>query len=367
MEILIPELANARYIQRLEKEYELRFCRPDEIDKVIQFIDNNWKKDHILVKSREMMDWQHFDSIHNQYNFVLAIHKKTLEIHAILGFIPTSFFSLSDGAIKVWAAIWKTREDIGITGLGLALYNYLQNNLDVESITISGVSSTTISMYHRLNFETGILKQWYILNKEMESFTLVGNVSDKERRPEYLLDYASSIMLCTQSHYNKLVAEKSLVFPRYKSPHYYIKRFFEHPIYNYKAFAVTIKGSVKAIIFTRVCGFNEHRAIRIVDYIGDFSAIRGCHPCFQQLLRDENAEYIDFINIGFDEECLSDAGFLDRKASDIVIPEYYEPFCQKNIDISYAFKTINPKVKCLVYKADADQDRPSLIKGGQFI
>ena len=95
---------------------ELEFCKRDKVDSLIDFIDKNWKKDHIFVRNRELFNWQH--KTKDLYNFILAIEGK--KIIGILGFIPTSKFS--DELIvnnEIWLAIWKVRHDIHKPGLGL--------------------------------------------------------------------------------------------------------------------------------------------------------------------------------------------------------------------------------------------------------
>lgn len=362
MSVLIPKLANTRYFDRVSGEYYLHFCRTDEIDKVVNFIDMYWKKGHALVQSRELLDWQHFNPARNEYNFVLAEQRETAELHVILGFIQSDILSGGTGIREVWPAIWKARNDIGHTGLGMALYNFLQSNLKIETIIASGISESTLSIYRHLDFKCGKLKQWYVLNNQIQKFSLIANVLKNAYNPNHMSCLCYSLTACSKNVYLKLVENTKLEFPRYKSPQYYIRRFYEHPIYIYDAYSIAVNSLVKAVFFTRVCEVNGSRAIRIVDYIGDFTAISGCYDCFQELLKVINAEYIDFINIGFDEKSLMDAGFIDRSENDIIIPNYFEPFCQKNIDLHYAFKSTNTRVPCVIFKADGDQDRPNTLE-----
>jgi hypothetical protein len=362
MKIIIPKLANLEFIDRFKLEYDFHFCNIDEIDKVVDFIDKHWKKGHILVQSRELLNWQHFNSERNEYNFVVAVDKDSGEIHGILGFISTRNFDKQINNIQVWPAIWKVCDDIGTTGLGLALYNYLQCNLCIETITNLGINPSTENIYKNLGFETGVLKQWYILNNEISNFCLITNDLDQDHKPNHSSSYGYALELCAQNDFLDFSASVALEFPHYKSPRYYIKRFFEHPLYQYSAYSVVVRGFAKAVIFTRICQANGNKAVRIVDYLGEHAAISGCYDCFQQLLRRESAEYVDFINIGFSEKYLIDAGFRDRNDSKIIIPDYYEPFCQKNVDIHYVFKTINNEVSCLIFKGDSDQDRPSSLR-----
>ena len=55
---------------------------------------------------------------------------------------------------------------------------------------------------------------------------------------------------------------------------------------------------------------------------------------FRNYLEETNCEYIDFYNYGFKEQSLLSAGFIERTEGDAnIIPNYFHPFVQENIDI----------------------------------
>lgn len=73
------------------------------------------------------------------------------------------------------------------------------------------------------------------------------------------------------------------------------------------------------------------------------------------------AEYVDFYNIGIKEISSTTSGFIKRDStSEVIIPNYFEPFEKKNIDLGYAYKCDNNFNFC-IFKGDSDQDRPNLI------
>ena len=69
----------------------------------------------------------------------------------------------------------------------------------------------------------------------------------------------------------------------------------------------------------------------------------------------ENAEYIDCLNYGISQETFLNMGFLVRE--NIIIPNYFEPFEQRNVDIEFAFSSKSDEY--VIFKGDSDQDRPS--------
>lgn len=114
---------------------------------------------------------------------------------------------------------------------------------------------------------------------------------------------------------------------------------------------------MEAVIVMRRITVNDSQVLRIVDYIGNKQALQYLYGEFRRLMNDQ-VEYIDFYCYGFDRTILSRAGFIRREENDCnIIPNYFEPFLQKNVDIWFN-STCEGITIC---KADADQDRPNII------
>lgn len=117
------------------------------------------------------------------------------------------------------------------------------------------------------------------------------------------------------------------------------------------------------MIFWRFCTANDARCIRIVDYFGLEGALCGCRECLLRLLREQDAEYIDFLCVGMPEEELMSAGFLNRReCSEWIVPNYFEPFLRENVDVTYSCMPLTENFHCVIFKGDSDQDRPNLIE-----
>ena len=123
-----------------EKNYDVHICRKEEIEEVILFINEYWQKDHILTKSRELLNWQHYDKKNERYNFVIAKSRKNNEIHGLIGFIISNIYDEDIISPIRWGAIWKIREDVAPKGLGLYLKGYMEMEIPVEYIGGVGLS-----------------------------------------------------------------------------------------------------------------------------------------------------------------------------------------------------------------------------------
>ena len=77
----------------LFENYSIHICLKSELSELQQFIHDHWENNHILVNSKRLIDWQHYDEENKLYNFVIGKHIKTDEIHGILGFIPENIFN----------------------------------------------------------------------------------------------------------------------------------------------------------------------------------------------------------------------------------------------------------------------------------
>ena len=100
--------------------------------------------------------------------------------------------------------------------------------------------------------------------------------------------------------------------------------------------------------------------MRIVDFIGANESFALLSDFILAMLKEYDAEYIDLYSHGVQIEILKQAGFINReKVEGLVIPNYFEPFEQKNIDIKFAYKTDQSLPPVRLFKADGDQDRPS--------
>lgn len=361
MRDILPELNGKEYIEALKEDYEIRFCKIEEGDQLIDFLKKYWKENHIFVLCRELFDWQHLDKKNDRYNYVVARHKKTGEFHSVLGFVPTSQFDDEIGRMEVWPCIWKSRDDIHVKGLGVALYAYLKNTLPIETIAILGISEIALSIYKHWNFTTGKVKQFYILNEEIQEYHLLKNYQKTKRTVCNNIDQSLRIELCTEEEFENLSGDILSKINKYKSLKYYKNRFFEHPVYKYQAYKVVRNSEIRFVMITRENVVGTDKCLRIVDFIGDMRELCGCSKEIQKLLRNTGFEYIDFICTGINEQMLLDAGFNDRDRSDIIIPNYFEPFLLENIALDYAFKTVVEDAEAIFVKADADQDRPNVL------
>lgn len=343
--------------------YEIRYCKKEELPLLVNFIKNHWQADHIFVKSVEMLDFQHFDSNLSRYNFIIGFNKLTNEIDGLVGVIPLSHFDSNLELFNnTWGGIWKIRSDIKnheISTLGAKLFSIFDQFNTHGSI---GMSKIAKILHGIKKYKIGKLNQYYILNNSMKSF----NIAIVPHTENFIIN-------CNKNDFSiqKIINIDKIKFDNLnstytpqKSIRYLINRFSKHPIYKYIFFGIYNKEKLlQTILITRIINLNNSRVIRIVDVYGSLEKVENLYFEFQKLLHNEMAEYIDILNYGISEDLFKKIGFnlLDVK-SDIVIPNYFEPFLQENVEINCAH---NSKGDYVIFKADADQDRPSILNQDQ--
>jgi hypothetical protein len=311
--------------------------------------------------SRELLDWQHLDKVNNRYNFVISRHRQSREIHAILGFLQTSHFDSNIQHPHTWMCIWKKRDDIVARGIGVGLCHFLVNNVDVERISTLGISESTLGIYKEWNYTAGKFSHFFMLNIAVDDYKLIDGYASLKKPMLPVSINCCTMEICMESDFMTLDKRLFTFFSKHKSMAYYISRFYRHPLYSYNAYSIRKRGEIHAVIFLRECSHDGSRALRIVDYVGDLQALTGNADNFQKLLSERSAEYIDFLHVGLDASVLESGGFTDKSNTDLVVPNYFEPFCMENIELDYVFKSVDDRENAVFFKADSDQDRPNLL------
>jgi len=331
----------------------IRFANVHDTSMIMDFIGKHWKKNHILSKDKKLFFFQYKDE--SSLNFVISLTDDK-EINGILGFIP-----FSDNKSDVWLAIWKVKENSKSPILGLELFNFLRNSKENGSIVCSGVNKPILKIYKFLGMNTGQLKHYVLLNNSIKKFQ-VCVVKRDVRTPIFTRNIENNYNLrySSEERIDKLYSQIIQSNPIQKSKSYFIKRFFYHPIYKYKVFEIQKSSNTLAIIVFRLITIKNSNLMRIVDYIGNEKYLVNIGGILNQMMINENLEYIDFLSYGFSKNIMEKAGFklVSANDEDLIIPNYFNPFIQKNIEINFAADTgIAEKLRICI--ADGDQDRPS--------
>lgn len=200
----------------------IRFANESDIPDIMTFIDEYWRKGHILSRDRKLFEFQH--CWENEVSCVIS--ESEGKITGILGFIP-----YGQDNRDVMLAIWKTvkTED---PMQGIRLLNYLRENGNVRTISAPGINPETIVIYKFLGLNTGIMCHWYRL-RDTSDFK-IARVVNREI-PKYLQAPGLSISCISDftRAINEFGIETCLVREHQlrKSIAFIERRYFRHPTF----------------------------------------------------------------------------------------------------------------------------------------
>lgn len=342
--------------------YKIKKSVPrSEYQKIINFLKLNWNANHALVRSKALMDFQHYNKDSDSYNFIVAENQITGEYDALTGYIPTSQYDKSlEQNGDYWGAIWKRSDHVDNDegkGIGLDVWEAqftLPNFKSHGGISLSG---DAVRWYKAIRWHLYYMHQYYIINNECTDYIISRNVT----RDNLINPSNNKTDGWTLEWVNLNDIKEDAVEPTYrpyKSIEFLRNRYQLHPIYHYQFLGLFNNEKIKAILVVRVNEVLGKKVLRIVDCLGKLGGY--IYPSMQDILHEGDFEYVDFLNYGIDKEIFFEMGFLenDFQEDGIILPNYYEPFEQRNVKMTVIWKAKFPYV---AFKGDADQDRPNII------
>lgn len=341
---------------------QVRFATSDDEAALLRFIHDHWSAQHVFVQHPEVFRWQHLQG-DGRLNMVFAEDTESDDpILGVLGFISLGRFDPTLGDRDVMLAIWKVRDEGVPPGVGLRLLKFLQAQLQPRLIAAIGTSQMVRPIYQALRYEVGALEHAALFHPDRQAMLRVAaDVPDDAFRIVHVdgpsvelrsLDEVSTDRIDWLARSGEPV----------KSLAYLVERYVRHPWYEYQVrLAVSDGEPVAAVVWRRVEA-EATAVLRIVDVVGPSDWIRAAGAAFRREVVAADAEYIDIMHWGIDDQTLAAAGFVSRgRYPEMVLPNYFEPFERRNVEIELAFRVFGdgavPGVR--LFRADSDQDRPN--------
>jgi len=323
----------------------IRFAEEKDIHGIMEFIDVYYKKGHMLGNDRPFFEYEH--KAPEGVSYVIS-QDSTGEINAILGYIPYGK-SNRDIMTVMWKACHTAHPS-----LGLKLFQYLKDNGDVRVIASPGSNPALQGLYQYLGYQFGKMTQWYRLRPQ-DSYT-VAKITDAEipkgRAGASYVHLNGWQMLEGKFDFDSYTRESK----PYKEKWNIKKRYFDHPVYHYDVYGIfDDSDKVRLLMVFRIIRVNGINVIRLIDCIGNFMLIGSSMMLLDDLLEKYDAEYVDCYEAGLPEFYMVNSGWRKTDGSGNIIPNYFSPYIQENIDIYYF--SSDPEI--VLFKGDGDQDRPN--------
>jgi hypothetical protein len=346
---------------------EIRLANSHDRAAILEFVRAFWREDHVFVLEPRVFDWQYLDET-GRLNMVIAIRNEPDDentILGLLGFIPMGKFDQNLADQDIMLALWKVREDISPPGIGLRLLKYIQSQLKPRLIGAIGISAMVGPIYRALGYQLGKLTQAALFNPALQhDLKIAQNVPESAFSA---VNGSGSIQFSplnpdADPAFRQTVDQLTSSYAPAKSWAYVAERYLQHPWYDYTVRAVVEDGRLLALVVWRPVMHGDVRILRIVDIIGSTEWLENAASLFVDELQAVGAEYIDVMQLGIPDKVLQNGGFFSPDWTEgLILPNYFAPFEQRNVDISLAYKIFGPeKMPVYLYRADSDQDRPNM-------
>lgn len=330
--------------------YTIRFAKREDISDIMLFFKKHWNENHIFASDRAFFEYEFCRG--DEVCMVLLLNDK-IGIEGTLGYIPYG------GELRdIFTVMWKVLDN-GQMFAGVGLFYYLIDHGRCRHIYTSGLNENTRNIYKYLGFCTGDLQHYYMLNADCES--RIAKINDETELNTDYRDSGVCVSLYKAEDKNDFLADycpEKRADKIYKSPEYMVRRYFENPKYQYQVYQIQKEGeSTSSFLVARVQEQEGSKVLRLIDFVGDEELLAHIGAPIRRLMKDNDFEYTDVYVYGVADEVLYQAGFSKKaKDSENVIPNYFSPFCRKNVNIGIFWeKEMHP----IIWKGDGDQDRPS--------
>ena len=324
----------------------------DRLKEFRAFCAAAWGSEHPLIHNAEMFEYYYRNS-DGKLNFVCARDEDSGEMLSVCGFIPSNASTRPD----VWISFLVSKKGAPF-GLAYDMFDYIKQLTGCRTFGCNNIRKKTFGLYEFRGWSTGALSQYYRLNDEKKSFELCIPPKDYIQPP---IPKAGDIELCGELKTREEVAAYEIAFSRcipYKDSAYLEKRYIRNPWFVYKIVGFERGGQPLALGVYRVVQTGCAPVLRVVDYLGDCSALPAFVGMLDRELRSCRGEFIDLYCSGIEDRVLTNAGLVRRIDGDgSVIPNYLTPPLMQNTEFYYFTDTPGGYA---VFKADGDQDRPNL-------
>ena len=337
---------------------DLKQACVNDLPRIMHFIKKYWKENHILGSNKEFFIYEHQNN--KKLNFYIAEEKKTKKVVAIQGFIPYG----EPPNCHICGVISKVHPENRVPLIGIQLMKKMLDDLTPKTYCGIGTNPKTMVPLVKkfFNRNTGVMDHFFIPNYQKKEFTLLTSFHpihhapkrDKKNTGLKTNNFVELSKKEFKRNFHKIKINKNLPI---KTLPYLLKRYFDHTIYNYKCTAIFRNRNQNIdIIFTREIFIKKLSVLRIIDFMGDINTLGMIGNWFETMLKNFGYEYVDLLCSGINNNLLEDSGFINRrKFRDIVVPTYFEPLIEENIDIYYE----KSDEDLIIFKGDADADRPN--------
>ena len=330
------------------KFMKVRFLKKKDLEKFQKMVNNYYKKNHILAKSKKIINFYY--NFSNKKNlFIIGLFDKDDSLLSAMGLIPYKNWDEklnNDYHIAFWV-----KKDKLINSLWL--FKFIFNNIKPNFLATSGINLKTSGRIFQRFGKIKFFDNHYIKNLKSKNsfFQKLSNKTSK------YFAY-NQLTMTSKDCIDKL--PPYLYRPK-KTIKYFKNKYFKNPFYDYFCLNFYYKKKLQFFFICRELKIKKYKVslVRVVDFYGVINQRHNISFLLQEFLYKNNYEYIDFVSVGLRRD-LESLGFLRKKNKDF-LPELFEPYDHREGSRNYCILINKYKSNIVLVKADGDGDRPNLI------
>ncbi len=312
----------------------MQLTKINKIKELQDFINQNWKENHILSKNIKVFKF-YYKKNSKFLNIYTTSYKK--EVTSFLGFIPTSKFKNNSTHHKdiCYLALWFKSDKANSLDV-IKSFNYLINQKKWDAICVIGINQSVIKIYKKFDFKFSKMYHFYSIVKKKSSYK-------KE-----IINITKKVKFSINDIFSK------------KDQDYINNKYILNPFYHYKVFKLINKNEISIlvarIVFFKELGFN---IFRVIDLIGNYNSLIIFKNEINSLALKYNCKFFDFL-IGGNISLRKFNKFYKKSNKKNFLPIYSEPIVNRYTEILLAYKLHKKNQMIVMYKGDGDQDRPNI-------
>ena len=321
------------------------------------FIKKNWVDKVNLPKLKKIFKWQYQNN--SFYNFYAAYKLK--KIVGVQGFISSKHYDKNLNNDQIFLAFLRVIDGKHI-GVGLKLHMNIVKENNPKFIGVVNIDKPTHNFHKWLGFTIHQMDHHFMYSQTINKFQILKFTNLKNLKN--LKKNKTSIIELNSQNINRLLNDDfyDAQIPK-KSNEFIINRYLKHPVYKYIVLLIKKNKTPKVIMVIRPIKIKETTVLRFVDYIGSEKSFLLTSIVSNELLEKFNAEYIDIYSYGISKDVFKNAGYINRyNQKGLVVPNHFEPFEKRNVNLFCAFKSKLNNKKIKIFKGDGDGDRPSILQ-----
>lgn len=326
----------------------IRIANIGDIPAIMEFIKQYWREDHIMANDEILFYWQHVRG--KEVMYVMAEDDEDENIYGTMGF---TLMNYRENPCMSTMMIRSLEHPSGIL-VGEEMYSFLERTLSPVNVISVGIQKRYAKVLEMLDENTvGKLSHYYMLNSgsDYKIARIVNPIWEKTE---------GRVVLKQIEKFSEGITEQELALCNpYRSYDYLEHRYSNHPYYQYQLYQLNkVDVKEKGILVCREICANGSKMLHVVDYLGLDDLLAEAGPAIQRLLQEKKYEYIDFYCYGISEQVLFQGGFTCNTGKEgNIIPNHFEPYEAKNIEIYFYAKSKNG---IHAFLGMGDQDRPNI-------